>query len=150
MKYVKHRYSGRVYQVMTDHGPDCPYLSCFPHVRNPSAHLLQSYFTSTAGPVEDSTVSVSQELEWEQRQQIRKEPLVVKAPPEPPRRRKTGSKKDPKEGYTLKDLCSELGVSPATARKLLRSKGKSAPEGGWKWKNAEEASSIKKFLKKLL
>lgn len=156
MDYMKHKYSKRVYQVMTDHGPDHPYLSCFPFVRYVSKGTMERFFSPCGKPQEatEPLVSVTQEIEWEKRQLRKEEPLVVKAPtpisrPRVKRERATREKVRPGE-YTLKDLCSELGISPATARKLLRSKGKATPDGGWKWPDKEAAKPIKKFLKKLL
>ena len=154
MEYVKHKYSKRVYQVMTDHGPDHPYLSCFPFVRNVAAVRLEKFFSLCEKPSEEHkpTMSVSQEIEWEERQLRREEPLVVEAPSKVsrPKGGRTHRVKQSPEEYTLKDLCLELGTTPAVARKLLRSKGKTAPDGGWKWPNKEEAKPIKKFLKKFL
>lgn len=154
MDYMKHKYSKRVYQVMTDHGPGHPYLSCFSFVRYVTTSTMERFFTKCPGPVQDSSIRVDQEIEWEKLQLRREEPIVVKAPspisrPKAKREKSTRTKEEPGE-YTLKDLCSELGISPATARKLLRSKGKAAPEGGWKWADKEAAKPIKKFLKKLL
>lgn len=144
MEYIKHKYSKRVYQIMTDHGPDHPYLSCFPFIRDVTSRTMNTFFYPCSGPMQNSPISVPQEIDWEKRQLRRKEPLVVQAP-EPVKRRKRIS-----TGYTLRDLCSELNISPPTARKLLRAKGKIPPEGGWKWPNKEEAKPIKKFLKKFL
>lgn len=156
MDYMKHKYSKRVYQVMTDHGPDHPYLSCFPFVRYVSKGAMEKFFSPCGKPqvATEPSVSVTQEIEWEKRQLRKEEPLVVKAPtpisrPKAKRERAPRERTGPGE-YTLKDLCSELGISPATARKLLRSKGKTAPDGGWKWPDKEAAKPIKKFLKKLL
>lgn len=156
MDYMKHKYSKRVYQVMTDHGPDHPYLSCFPFVRYVSKGTMERFFSPCGKPQEatEPMVSVTQEIEWEKRQLRKEEPLVVKAPtpisrPKAKRERVHREGTGPEE-YTLKDLCSELSISPATARKLLRSKGKAAPDGGWKWPDKEAAKPIKKFLKKLL
>lgn len=156
MGYMKHKYSKRVYQVMTDHGPDHPYLSCFPFIRYESKGIMEKFFSPCEKPGEatEPLVSVTQEIEWEKKQLRKEEPLVVKAPtpisrPKAKRERVLGEKTGPGE-YTLKDLCSELGISPATARKLLRSKGKTTPDGGWKWPDKEAAKPIKKFLKKLL
>ncbi len=158
MEYVKHKYSKRVYQVMEDHGPGHPYLSCFPFVRNVAAVRLEKFFSPCEKPSEEhkSTISVNQEIEWEERQLRREEPLKVKAPSpisrpknkrEKVNRTKGESRKIPGE-YTLADLCSEIGMDPAKARKLLRTKGKKPPEGTWKWSNKEAAKAIKRFLKK--
>lgn len=144
MEYVKHKYSKRVYQVMTDHGPDHPYLSCFPFIRDVTSRTLDAFFYPCSGPTQSSPIPVPQEIDWEKRQLRRKEPLVVQAPEPVKRRRRIST------GYTLRDLCSELNISPPTARKLLRAKGKIPPEGGWRWPNAEAAEGTKIFLKKLL
>lgn len=156
MDYMKHKYSKRVYQVMTDHGPDHPYLSCFPFVRYVSKGAREKFFSPCGKPqvATEPLVSVTQEIEWEKGQLRKEEPIVVKAPtpisrPKAKRERVHRERTGPEE-YTLKDLCSELGIPPATARKLLRSKGKAAPDGGWKWPDKEAAKPIKKFLKKLL
>ena len=156
MDYMKHKYSKRVYQVMTDHGPDHPYLSCFPFVRYVSKGAMEKFFSPCGKPqvATEPLVSVTQEIEWEKRQLRKEEPIVVKAPtpisrPKAKRERVHRERTGPEE-YTLKDLCSELGIPPATARKLLRSKGKAAPDGGWKWPDKEAAKPTKKFLKKLL
>ena len=156
MDYMKHKYSKRVYQVMTDHGPDHPYLSCFPFVRYVSKGAMEKFFSPCGKPqvATEPLVSVTQEIEWEKRQLRKEEPLVVKAPtpisrPKAKRERVHREGTGPEE-YTLKDLCSELGISPATARKLLRANGKKPPEGTWKWPNKESAKPIKKFLKKIL
>lgn len=154
MEYVKHKYSKRVYRVMTDHGPEHPYLSCFPYVRNIYRGMLEKFFSPCGKPqVEyESTISVSKEIEWEKCQLRREEPIVVKSPRVISKSR-TSSKRTPQVkqgpvGYTLKDLCSGLGISPATARRVLRSKGMTAPEGGWRWSNPEAAKDIKEILKK--
>lgn len=153
MEYVKHKYSKRVYRVMTDHGPEHPYLSCFPYVRNISTGMLERFFSPCGKPLEDyeSPVPVGKEIEWEKRQLRREEPIVVKSPQiiSKPRTRnkRTPQIKQGSDGYTLKDLCSELGISPAVARKTLRSKGMTAPEGGWRWSNPEAAKDIKEILK---
>lgn len=156
MGYMKHKYSKRVYQVMTDHGPDHPYLSCFPFIRYESKGTIERFFSPCGEPQEatEPVVSVTQEIEWEKRQ-LRKEELIVVKAPTPISRPKVKRERAPREKvrpgeYTLKDLCSELGIPPAIARKLLRSKGKVAPDGGWKWTDREAAKPIKKILKKLL
>lgn len=155
-EYLKHRYSKRVWKVETDHGPDHPYLSHFPYVRYVSQSTMKKFFSPCEKPqvATEPMVSVTQEIEWEKKQLLKEEPLLVKAPT-PISQSKAKGERAPRERtgpgeYTLKDLCSELGISPATARKLLRSKGKAAPRGGWRWPNAEAAEGTKKFLKKFL
>ena len=153
MEYMKHKYSKRVYQVMTDHGPDHPYLSCFSFVRYVTTSTMERFFTKCTGPVQDSSIRVEQEIEWEKLQLRREEPIVVKAP-SPISRPKAEREKSPRtrEGstgeYTLAELCGEIGMDPAKARKLLRAKGKKPPEGTWKWSNKEAAKTIREFLKK--
>lgn len=155
MEYVKHKYSKRVYKVMTDHGPEHPYLSCFPYVRNIYQGMLERFFTPCGKPLGEyeSTISVGKEIEWEKRQLRREEPIVVKSPRVISKLRTRSKRitqaKQESVGYTLKDLCSELGISPAMARKTLRSRGMAAPEGGWKWSNPEAARDIKEILKNL-
>lgn len=151
MKYLKHKYSKRVYEVMTDHGPDNPYLSCFPFLRYCSKRTMETFFTPCSGPSDEKPlVNVEKELEWERAQVRKKAPIQVKAPdPTIKRSKKVKQRVDPPQGgYTLRDLCGEIGMDPARARKLLRSKGKTPPSGGWKWASKEEAKPIKRFLRK--
>lgn len=156
MEYMRHKYSKRVYQVMRDHGEDHPYLACHPFVRYTSQGSWPKFFSPCGKPEEpqDIKISVLEEIEWEKKQLRREEPIRVQAPAsieKPKKRRVSKSRATPESGeYTLKDLCMELGLSPATARKLLRSKGKTAPDGGWRWPDKESAKPIKKFLKKFL
>ena len=162
-EYVKHRYSGRIYQIMRDHGPDNPYLwSPWDFAsRYPSQDVWNRFFVPCEKPEimpKHYAISIPKELEWEKRRLFREEPLVVKAPegtkPKPRKGHREEKPQEPEESkeptgeYTLADLCGELGMSPAKARKLLRSKGKKPPEGGWKWSNKEAAKSIKRFLRK--
>ena len=150
---MKHKYSKRVYQVMTDHGPDHPYLLCSPFARYVSKGTMERFFTKCPGPVQDSSIRVEQEIEWEKLQLSREEPIVVKAPspiskPKAKREKSHRTKKESTGEYTLADLCGEIGMDPAKARKLLRANGKKPPEGTWKWPNKEAAKSIRRFLKK--
>ena len=153
MDYMKHKYSKRVYQVMTDHGPDHPYLSCFSFVRYVTTSTMERFFTKCPGPVQESSIRVEQEIEWEKRQLRREEPIVVKAPspisrPKTKREKSTRTKEESTGEYTLAELCGEIGMDPARARKILRVNGKKPPEGTWKWPNKEAAKSIRRFLKK--
>lgn len=153
MDYMKHKYSKRVYQVMTDHGPDHPYLSCSPFVRYVTTSTMERFFTKCSGPVRESSIRVEQEIEWEKRQLRREEPIVVKAPspisrPRAEREKPPRTKKEFTGEYTLADLCGEIGMDPAKARKLLRANGKKPLEGTWKWPNKEAAKTIREFLKK--
>lgn len=153
MEHMKHKYSKRVYQVMTDHGPDHPYLSCFPFVRYVTTSTMERFFTKCPGPVQNSSIRVEQEIEWEKLQLRREEPIVVKSPspisrPKAKEKKPTRTKKEFTGEYTLGDLCREIGMDPSRARKLLRAKGKKPPEGVWKWPDQESARSIKRFLKK--
>lgn len=150
---MKHKYSKRVYQVMTDHGPDHPYLSCFPFVRYVTTSTMERFFTKCPGPVQNSSIRVGQEIEWEKRQLRREEPIVVKSPspisrPKAKEKKPPGTKKESTGEYTLADLCGEIGMDPAKARKLLRAKGKKPPEGTWKWPNKEAAKAIRRFFQK--
>ena len=150
---MKHKYSKRVYQVMTDHGPDHPYLLCSPFARYVSKGTMERFFTKCPGPVQDSSIRVEQEIEWEKLQLRREEPIVVKAPspiskPKAKREKSHRTKKESTGEYTLADLCGEIGMDPAKARKLLRANGKKPPEGTWKWPNKEAAKTIRRFLKK--
>lgn len=160
-EYVKHRYSGRIYQIMRDHGPDNPYLwSPWDFAsRYPSQDVWNRFFVPCEKPEimpKHYAISIPKELEWEKRRLFREEPLVVKTPVDtrPKAKKVHRGKAEPKEPkgpteeYTLANLCGELGMSPAKARKLLRSHGKKPPEGGWKWPNKEAAKGIKRFLRK--
>lgn len=152
MEYVRHKYSKRVYQVMTDHGPDHPYLSCFPYIRYCGVSHMEGFFISCQGPSQDSDIKVNQEIEWEKRQLRSQEPIIVQAPSMERSYRnerfvKSKTRKSKGE-YTLSELCEELGMSTAKARKILRSSGKKSPEGGWKWPNKGAAGDIKEILKK--
>lgn len=155
--YLKHRYSGRIYQVMLDHGPDHPYLwSPWEYAIRPyNKYLWEHFLTPCEKPPKmpySYPISIPQEMKWEERQ-VNKAGLG-KIQVRPPKSRKATVKRtktrraQPGE-YTLKDLCSELGISPAQARKTLRSKGKKAPDGGWKWPNPEAAGEIKEILRNL-
>ena len=153
MDYMKHKYSKRVYQVMTDHGPDHPYLSCFSFVRYVTTSTMERFFTKCPGPVQDPSIRADQEIEWEKLQLRREEPIVVKAPspiskPKAKGEKSHRTKKESTGEYTLADLCGEIGMDPAKARKLLRANGKKPSEGTWKWPNKEAAKTIRRFLKK--
>lgn len=152
-EYLKHRYSKRVYEVKTDHGPDHPYLFHFPYVRYVRQSTMEKFFTTCSGPTQDSPITVSQEIDWEKRQLLKEKPIVVKAPTPTGRKPRKGERaetrgKEPFIDYTLADLCGEIGMDPSKARKLLRAKGKKPPDGAWKWPNKEAAKSIRRFLKK--
>lgn len=152
-EYLKHRYSKRVYEVKTDHGPDHPYLFHFPYVRYVRQSTMEKFFTPCSGPTQDSPITISQEIDWEKRQLLKEKPIVVKAPTltgRKPRERERAETrgKEPSTDYTLADLCGEIGMDPSKARKLLRAKGKKPPDGAWKWPNKEAAKSIRRFLKK--
>lgn len=159
MEYVKHNYSGRVYQVHRDHGPNSN-----PHLSNPKGYgryiretTLERFFTTCREPAqEEPSISVLQEIKWEKEVLAKEQPQKPLEAPQEKNPQKVTKPSTPKKSspgaaeYTLKDLCSELGITPAVARKLLRSKGKTAPDGGWRWPNSEAARGIKKFLKKFL
>lgn len=150
MEFVKHKYSKRVYQLMRDHNPEKPYLRLFPFLRYPSQKTLEQFFTPCGGPAQNTPITIPQELKWEERQRLGQQPIVVKPPRGTKKAKKVVEKKvvDPEGEYTLAQLCSEIGMDPAKARKLLRSQGKTPPNGGWKWSNREAAKPIKRFLKK--
>lgn len=160
MEYVKHNYSLRTYQVIRDHGPTAaPYLYSPPESggRYVRETTLERFFSPCKALQEEAPIcSIPQEAQWEREQRAKdqpQKPLEAPQQKKPEKATKPTPAKKTSPGaaeYTLKDLCSELGTTPAVARKILRSKGKSAPDGGWKWPNAEAAKSIKKFLKKFL
>lgn len=149
MNYVKHKYSKRVYQIMMDHGDGSPYLSQFPNVRYCSDTRMREFFTQCDGPTQDSKIPVLKEIEWEQKQIRGSEPIIVKAPLQKVGRiRRSGRTTTTAGGYTLKEICSELGISTSSARRILRSRGR-APEGGWRWSSSQEVEEVKSFLKNL-
>lgn len=49
-------------------------------------------------------------------------------------------------GYTLAQMCQELGIDPSDARKMLRNKKIEKPQGKWEWTNPEAAESVRKAL----
>lgn len=51
-------------------------------------------------------------------------------------------------GYSLAQLCTEIGMDPSKARKILRNKKIEKPGGKWEWASAEAASSIRTALGK--
>lgn len=157
MKYLKHKYSKRVYQVREDHGSEHPELVHFHQIRCPGSNRLDRFFTpTTETPSEgEGMVSIPKEIEWENKKLRGDRPLEIKvSTPDEGGRRKKPSRPNKRLGesevYTLSDLCQELGTSPGVARRLLRSRGKTAPAGGWKWSSRGEAKPIKKILKNLL
>lgn len=154
-EFLKHRYSKRVWKVETDHGLDHPYLSHFPQVRYPNRSTMEKFFIPCPGPIQDSPITVLQEIEWEKRQLRKEEPIIVKAPTpterKPKRKEREKIRRREKESstdYTLADLCGEIGMNPSKARKLLRASGKKPPEGTWKWPSKKDARSIERFLRK--
>jgi len=50
-------------------------------------------------------------------------------------------------GYSLAELCKELGIDPSEARKALRNKKVEKPSGKWEWPNREAAEAVRKALK---
>jgi len=79
------------------------------------------------------------------------EDLAVERP-EPKRARKGPSEAKAKpqgasgSGYTLQELCTELGIEPTEARKYLRQQKAEKPGGRWEWPSAEAAASIRSML----
>lgn len=51
-------------------------------------------------------------------------------------------------GYTLHELCEELGIDPTEARAELRAKGVKKPGSKWSWENREQAKEAIKALKR--
>ena len=81
MKYVKHKYSKRVYRVMRDHHPDRPYLLCTPFIREVSEGSLSRFFTPLDEGEETNTpISVVSELEWEGRFLGGTQRVVIRVP----------------------------------------------------------------------
>lgn len=152
MEYVKHNYSGRVYQVLRDHGPgSTPHLRCSEGwERYLKETSIQQFFTPYKGPEgEPSQISVLAEIQWE-KAQMGEGPKVSSQEPSKSLGKPKSTKASSGGEYTLRDLCSELNTTPSIARKILRSQGKTAPDGGWRWPNAEAAKSIKRLIKKFL
>lgn len=148
--YLKHKYSGRVYQICLDHGDEHPYLKSFPHVRMCGKRTMELYFSPCSGSQEkDGRVSVVEEIRWEKSQFLKKAPLRV-IPPDPVKRIRKKGLKLGRSGYYLRDICLEVGMNPSKARKLLRSQGLKPPEGEWRWKSPKEAEEIKNLLRKFL
>lgn len=48
---------------------------------------------------------------------------------------------------TLKEICEELNIKPAAARRILRKSNIEKPGGSWTWDNPEEVDRIKSLLK---
>lgn len=159
-EYVKHIYSGRIYQVMRDHGPDHPYLwSPWEFSSRYPSQLRAHFFRPCQKPETMPTrydISIEKELEWESRKLRGSQPIVVRPPvstvkpkekvyrEEPiPSRRTTGT-------FTVQDLALELGCTPGQARATLRKSKLEKPQGGWKWSSSEEAEPARKEIKKNL
>jgi hypothetical protein len=68
----------------------------------------------------------------------------VRIPSERPKK-----KTKPNRGsiITLKELCTELGLEPSKARKLLRKANIEKPGASWEWNNKEDIQRIKTLLK---
>lgn len=49
----------------------------------------------------------------------------------------------------LAGICTELGLEPSKARKLLRGHMEK-PQGGWQWQSLDAATQVKELLKNLL
>lgn len=147
-EYLRHNYSGRVYQVMTDHGEENPYLSSFPYVRTIGRATREKFFKPCGKPYGemDSNISFHREIEWEKAQRLRDKPLKVEVP-DPPKREKSRKKKVD-SGYTLGSICEKLGISTARARKVLRGM-KKKPQKGWVWSTQEEVEEVERILRNL-
>lgn len=154
-EYLKHIHSGRIYQVMRDHGPDHPYLwSPWEFaVRTPSRHRWDSFFRPCDKPEEMPTrydISIPDEMAWEDRKLRGAAPIVVTPPAPTVRPTRKERRPRPTGGYTIQDLATELGCTPGQARAALRKSKTAKPAGGWRWSSTEEAEPIRKLLKKVL
>ena len=148
MKYVKHKYSKRVYRVMRDHHPDRPYLLCTPFIRGVSERSLSRFFTPLDEGEETNTpISVVSELEWERRFLSGTQRVVIRVP-DLPKGVRVPTPKSNSGVYTLSQICEELEVSPSKARKALRSKRLKPPSGKWEWAE-NEVGQIKEVLRNL-
>lgn len=159
-EYVKHTYSGRIYQVMRDHGPDHPYLwSPWEFASRYPSQVRAQFFRPCHKPETMPTgydISIEKELEWEGRKLRGSQPIVVRPPapsvnrtkkvyggkPIPPRRT-TGA-------FTVQDLALELGCTTGQARAALRKSKLDKPQGGWKWSTPGEAELARRTIKKSL
>lgn len=157
-EYLKHVYTGRIYQIMRDHGPDHPYLwSPWEFsVRTPSKERMDRFFKPTEKPPIMPTrydISILEEMAWEDRRILGSKPIVVEAPkptvkktPRP--RTRTKAPATPQGGFTIQDLALELGCSPGQARAVLRKSKLEKPSRGWRWSSSEEAEPYRKAVKK--
>lgn len=50
------------------------------------------------------------------------------------------------EGYTIQELCKEIGIEPTEARKILRAQKVQKPGGRWAWADKKAAAPIKKII----
>lgn len=158
-EYLKHIHSGRIYQVMRDHGPDHPYLwSPWEFsVRTPGQHRWGKFFRSCEKPETMPTkydISILEEMAWEDRKLRGTQPIVVKAPsPTVKSKTRDRMRANPPtvEGeFTIQDLALEVGCTPGQARAILRKSKTNKPQGGWKWISSEEAEPIRRILRKNL
>lgn len=156
--HVKHIYSGRVYQIMRDHGPNGDYLwSPWEFsIRTPTQKRAQ-FFKSCTKPDTMPTrynISILQEIEWEDRKLRGSQPIVVRPPSKGENSQKNRAKvtlqKEPLGDYTIQDLAMELGCSPGQARKVLRGSKLVKPTGGWRWSSSKEAEPFRRYLRKNL
>lgn len=164
VEYVKHIYSGRIYQVMRDHGPDHPYLwSPWEFsIRYPTPRREQ-FFRPCQKPETMPTrydIRIETEIAWEDRKLYGSQPIVVH-PPKPTQRMRRKKEKAPTPkrspkaprssgGLTVQDLAQEIGCTPGQARAALRKSGVEKPQGGWRWATPEEAEGAKNLIKKNL
>lgn len=158
VEYVKHIYSGRIYQVMRDHGPDHPYLwspwefsSRYPSKRR------EQFFRPCQKPETMPTgydIRIEKEIEWEDRKLRGSRPIVVRPPAptaRPQKKERTPRVRENTGGaYTVQDLALELGCTSGQARAALRKSKLEKPQGGWKWPSKEEAELARKEIKKNL
>lgn len=157
-EYLKHIYSGRIYQVMRDHGPDHPYLwSPWEFsTRYPGQRRWDEFFRPCEKPETMPTkydISILEEMAWEDRKLRGTQPITVRAP-SPVVRPKPKTKSRPTQmqegGLTIQDLALEVGCTPGQARAILRKAKVEKPQGGWRWPSSEEAEPIRKLLRRNL
>ena len=57
------------------------------------------------------------------------------------------SKREEVQSTTLKEICDELGITPAAARRILRKEKVGKPGGSWSWTCTQEIEKIRSLLK---
>lgn len=119
-----------------------------PHAYDPIL-AFQKYHESLLGRSDQAAMELDAILSLEPGPKpavvvVEKAPIQSTKPAKPPKASK-GSKAST-GGYTLADLCKELGIGPSDARKTLRNKKVEKPQGKWEWPSREAAEPVRKAL----